>query len=133
MKTNMHLRASTQLFGRAKQLRLHPTKAEEKLWQYLRASQTGYKYRRQHPIANYVVDFYSYALKLAIEVDGEIHAEQFKQMEDEDKQNSLETHGLTVIRFTNDEVLNHIESVMEEIYRMQELIVANKSYDAEED
>jgi very-short-patch-repair endonuclease len=123
MKTNMHQRASSHLFGFAKSLRRNPTKAEEILWERLRGNQTGYKFRRQHPMMNFVVDFYSHQLRMVIEVDGEIHLGKFNQLEDESKDLNLEAAGYYVIRFTNHQVLNNIEEVMEEIYHFIQYVV----------
>jgi|WetSurMetagenome_2_1015567.scaffolds.fasta_scaffold102893_3 very-short-patch-repair endonuclease len=117
MKTNMHRRASTNLFGLAKKLRQNLTPAEEKLWERLRGNQTGYKFRRQHPMDFYVVDFYCFALLYVIEVDGGIHEDPLKKLEDENKDLDLEDKGYVVQRFSNDQVLNHIEDVMNEIYK----------------
>ena len=81
----MHLGAYGKLFQYARQLRENPTPAEQLLWERLRGNQTGYKFRRQHPLDKYVVDFYCLALKLAIEVDGPIHLDPSKKLEDENK------------------------------------------------
>ncbi|HEX5112815.1 MAG TPA: endonuclease domain-containing protein [Saprospiraceae bacterium] len=122
MKTNMHHGAKGNIFASARQLRRHPTPAEEKLWEHLRNSQTGYKYRRQHPCLSYIVDFYCHALKLVIEVDGAIHEGKVNKLEDAQKQQDLEASGMTVIRYTNEEVLSNIDNVMTHIYSMQELL-----------
>jgi len=120
MKTQMHLRASSHLFGFAKSLRKNPTKAEEKLWQYLRGNQTGYKYRRQHPLLNYIVDFYCHTLKLVIEIDGDIHLDPTVQLEDENKESSLVANDFMIFRFSNNQVLEEIEYVLKTIYSIQE-------------
>src|SRR5262245_34949711 len=117
MKTNMHLRASSHLFGYAKALRRNPTKAEAILWERLRGNQTGYKFRRQHPMSNFVVDFYCHALKYVIELDGDIHKNSIKELEDENKDLNLEAIGYAVQRFTNAQVENDIEEVMIEIHK----------------
>lgn len=88
----MFYEANPLLFERAKYLRNHLTDAEMKLWGYLRMRPMGYKFRRQHPIGIYIVDFYCHALKLVIEAD-----------------------GLQVIRFTNNEILKNTEHVTEQI------------------
>ena len=118
MKTNMHQGASGTIFANARNLRRHPTPAEAALWEQLRNSQTGYKYRRQHPLFGYVVNFYSHALKLVIELDGG----NSKQTEVFEKQKALEVLGLTVVRFTNEEVLSCTAQVMKQIYLMQDLL-----------
>ena len=116
MKTNMHLGARSNLFGFAKAMRLNPTKAEELLWSRLRGKQTGFKFRRQHPFTNYVVDFYCYSLQYVVEVDGDIHDNPVSQFEDGNKDIDLESKGIFVQRFTNEEVLGDIETVMLHIH-----------------
>jgi len=118
----MHHGATGNLFANARELRRHPTPAEEKLWQQLRNNQMGYKYRRQHPMMKYVVDFFCFELRLAIEVDGPIHEQPLNKLEDEQKQKDLESDGITVIRFTNQEVLEHTDEVLKQIHLMQEML-----------
>ncbi len=116
MKTNMHSSASPRLFGFARTIRNNPTEAEALLWSRLRGKQTGFKFRRQHPFSKYVVDFYCHAMKYVIEVDGGIHEEAVHQFEDEHKYIDLEAKGILVQRFSNEEVLNDIETVMLQIH-----------------
>ncbi len=98
----------------ARQQRVEPTPAEDTLWQWLRGKQLeNFKFRRQQPIERFIVDFYSSELRLVIEVDGEIH--QYTQAEDALRQAYLESIGLRVIRFTNDEVLHDVKSVLSRI------------------
>ena len=82
----------------------------------------GYHFRRQHPISKYVVDFYCEALKLVIEVDGNIHAEPMVIIEDRSKQDSLISYGLEVIRFTNDEIVKDVDGTVNLIKRKIDLI-----------
>lgn len=103
------------LFEKARDLRNRMTDAEFILWQYLKNKQLGVKFRRQHPIALYIIDFYCHQLKLVIEVDGSIHEVEEVKKFDLERQVHLEELGLTVIRFTNDRVLNHLENVLKEI------------------
>lgn len=117
MKTKMHLGAYGKLFQYARQLRENPTPAEQLLWERLRGNQTGYKFRRQHPLDKYVVDFYCLALKLAIEVDGPIHLDPSKKLEDENKDIDLAEKGIEILRFTNEQVLYQMEIVMDEIIK----------------
>ncbi len=66
--------APSENFGKAKSLRSKMTRAETQLWEELKkAPFSQFKFRRQHPVQNYIVDFYSHSLKLAIEVDGKYH------------------------------------------------------------
>ena len=95
-------------------MRVESTQAEEKLWQHLRNRQVqGLKFRRQHAIDRYIVDFYCPEARLVIEVDGPIH--EFTQDEDTQRQLKLEERGLRVLRFTNDQVLSELKDVLSEI------------------
>ena len=89
------------------------TEAEKEIWKYLRSKQLGYTFRRQHIIDNFIVDFVCLSKKLVIEIDGGIHLTQIE--EDELRTLKLNSKGFRVIRFTNEEVLNNIESVVERI------------------
>ncbi len=108
-----------QLLEAARNMRHEPTPAEKALWDRLRDRQiSGCKFRRQQTIERFVVDFYCAERKLIIEVDGSIHQTQREQ--DVERQVYLETLGLRVIRFTNDEILNHIDGVIERLSRVIE-------------
>jgi very-short-patch-repair endonuclease len=101
----------------ARHLRKNLTNAEQKLWRHIRSCQLqGYKFRRQAPIGQYIVDFVCLEKKLIIELDGGQHAEQREY--DHDRSEWLKSRGYTVIRFWNNEVLNNIGEVMEVIFRM---------------
>lgn len=101
---DMHYGASTVIFRRAEELRKFPTHAELIIWGYLAGNRLGVKFRRQHPLANYIADFYCHSLRLVIEIDGSIHNKQEVKINDNERQAHIESLGLTVIRFTNDEV-----------------------------
>ncbi len=95
----------------AREMRKNPTPAEEKLWQRLRRKQMlGYKFRRQHALERFIVDFYCHDAGLVIEVDGPIH--QYTPEEDAIRQEFLESLGLRVLRFTNEQVERDIEGVL---------------------
>jgi very-short-patch-repair endonuclease len=115
MKKEMFYDAGPTIFQRAKELRNNPTDAERILWMHLRTRPKGYKFRRQHPAAYYILDFYCHQLKLAIEADGPIHDEEDNKISDVERQNYIESIGITVIRFTNDEIQKHMKSVIEKI------------------
>ena len=108
--------ASPLIFLRAKHLRDNMTETEILLWEELKNKKLlNYKFRRQHPIGNFIVDFYCHKLKLVIEVDGAYH-NHFKQIElDNDRSEILEFQDLKIIRFTNDEIMNNISCVIQEI------------------
>ncbi|HMK17485.1 MAG TPA: endonuclease domain-containing protein [Chitinophagaceae bacterium] len=85
-----------------------------------------YKFRRQHPISIYIADFYCHKIKLVIEIDGSIHDTEEAKLNDKRRQQDLEDLKLTVIRFTNDQVKNEIESVIEIISSTINKLTANK-------
>ncbi|MBL7740791.1 MAG: endonuclease domain-containing protein [Chitinophagaceae bacterium] len=109
--SNHHYNKRLQPF--ANRLRKDMTKAEACLWKYvLRAGQLkGYSFRRQRPVLNYIADFMCMELMLVIEVDGITHQWEETIIKDEKKQKDLEAAGFTVIRFSDGEVLNHINAV----------------------
>ena len=94
-------------------MRKEPTPAEKRLWQQLRGNRLGVRFRRQHAIDRFIVDFYSRAASLVIEVDGSIH--QYSEAEDAVRQEFLQSLGLRVIRFTNDEIEHEIDAVLSQI------------------
>lgn len=103
-----------QLQSLAKQLRKRSTPSEQILWQYLRNRKLqGFKFKRQHPLYQYIADFYCHEKKLVIEVDGLIHEQQ--QVYDENRDKVLQQAGYTVVRFTNDQVLQNITHVLQSI------------------
>ena len=102
------------LLERAKEMRKNPTRAESALWTELRRKNLGHKFRRQHPIGRYIADFVCLRKRLIVEVDGDIH--QFQQEEDGERQSILERdHGFTILRFSNDEVLQNKDVVLAKI------------------
>ncbi|CAN5278881.1 hypothetical protein BH23BAC2_BH23BAC2_15250 [soil metagenome] len=105
---------SGELLKRAKEMRKNSTPAEEILWQKLKSKKLDAKFRRQHPIDNYIVDFVCLSKKLIIEIDGEIH--QFQKEADDQRQLKLEAKmGYRVLRFTNEEVLKDVRAVSRKI------------------
>ena len=100
------MRGSTpEIEQRAKEMRSKMTSAERVMWALLRKHrQAGFHFRRQHPMARFIVDFCCTKAKLCIEVDGSIHEQQRER--DEERTAWLEAMGYTVLRFTNDEILD---------------------------
>jgi very-short-patch-repair endonuclease len=99
-------------------LRASAPNAELVVWSHLRKKGVqGYRFRRQYSIGPYVVDFYCPALKLAVEIDGASHFREGAQAEDRRRQSFIESLGIRFLRFTNDEVFNNLEQVLEEIGR----------------
>jgi very-short-patch-repair endonuclease len=104
------IRGTTQeLDARARELRRAPTEAEAVLWNALRGWELA-KFRRQHAVDRFILDFYCPAKKLCVEVDGAIHDEQ--QERDELRTAFLEARGIRVIRFCNEEVLAQTRTVL---------------------
>ncbi|MBH8565625.1 endonuclease domain-containing protein [Nostoc sp. CENA67] len=95
-------------------MRCEPTPAEKLLWEKLRHKQVlGFKFRRQQTIDRFIVDFYCHEARLVVEVDGEIH--NYTQAEDAIRQEFLQSLGLEVVRFRNEDVLERMEGVLEVI------------------
>ena len=126
-KGGMFEGASFLLFEKAKQLRKKMTGAEEVLWMHLRKGENGFRFRRQHPIGAYIADFFCFKAKLIIEVDGSIHSNEEIKLNDITKQTDLEGLGYTVIRFSNFEVYNQIEKVLEVISQKVNNIIQSKT------
>ncbi len=97
----------------AKQMRKNPTEAEAIVWSRINASQLGYKFRRQHPIDDYIVDFVCLKKGLIVEIDGKIHQQQKEY--DAERTKQLERYGFTVLRFSNEEVIAATDKVIEKI------------------
>lgn len=91
------------------------TIAEELLWDRLRGRQLGFKFRRQHPLLDYIADFFCAEANLIIEVDGGYHSEESQMQLDEYRTERLINVGYRVIRFTNEDVCYNIESVLTKI------------------
>ena len=115
MATSMHYGAKKATFQFTYQLRKNLTPAEKSLWGYLSKRSLGLRFKCQHPAWIYVLDFYCHPLQLAIEVDGSIHLLEEIHQNDVDRETNLKSFGITIIRFTNNEVLNNIEHVLERI------------------
>lgn len=102
--------------SKAKIMRKHSTEAETLLWNHIRNKNIeDCNFRRQHPVAGYILDFYCPKLKLAIELDGSGHAKDNKVEKDKKRTTDLEKIGIKVLRFWNNEVLQNIESVVDVI------------------
>jgi very-short-patch-repair endonuclease len=112
--SDFHLPYDRELVPRAKELRKSMTHAEKKIWYgYLRT----FKFRvlRQRPIDHFIVDFYCPSLKLVIEIDGDSHFTDEGQAHDEERTQRLESYGLSIVRFTNQQVLREFQNVCEHL------------------
>jgi very-short-patch-repair endonuclease len=118
-------RTTAAIHQHAKDLRRDQTPAERRLWAYLRGKQLGgFRFRRQHPIGSFIVDFCCLSPRLAIEIDGDSHAEQVEY--DEARTAYLEERGFAVIRFTNEDAWRRLEGVLAEIMRRCEELITEQ-------
>ncbi|MHA1540831.1 MAG: endonuclease domain-containing protein [Alphaproteobacteria bacterium] len=101
----------------AQELRKKLTEAEELIWSFLRKKQLlNYKFRRQIPIRNYIVDFVCFEKKLIVELDGGQHCEEKNKNYDKRRAEVLEKSGFKVLRFWNNEIFDNLKGVLETIY-----------------
>ncbi len=114
MKKDQHWDTDPQLWARlkplARQKRQQPTPAEDRLWQALRDSQIGVKFRRQYTIERFIADFYCIKARLLVEVDGAYH--QYTGEEDLIRQEFLESLGIKVVRVRNQDVMTNLKGVV---------------------
>jgi very-short-patch-repair endonuclease len=112
----------TKLFNKTseklkrRELRTNMTKAEAIVWQKLRCKQLeNCKFRNQYSVDRFVLDFYSPELKLAIEIDGESHFQEGVAQYDKERQIFIESAGIQFLRFTNQDVYENLNGVLETI------------------
>lgn len=113
--SGMFYGASNLIFENAKKLRNTLTDSEALLWNHIKGKQLGVKFRRQHPISNYIADFYCHEARIVIELDGNIHNLPEILQNDIERQKHVEELGLIVLRYTNSELYNNTNKVLEEI------------------
>ena len=94
----------------ARRLRKNSTLPEVLLWQKIKQRALGVQFHRQVPMLNYVVDFYCHEIGLVIEIDGSSH--DFNYFNDANRQGKLENYGVQFLRFSNDDVLNNMFSLL---------------------
>ena len=118
------------IFRKAEELRNKMTRSEELLWNYLNHNEWNLKFRRQHPVSLYVADFYCHKLKLIIEIDGNIHELEDVKRNDTIRENNLKSFGLSVIRFKNEDVINHLGTVIKKIEELKNFLIVGKGFPA---
>jgi very-short-patch-repair endonuclease len=117
-RISMFYGADSNTLRAAHILRRSMTKAEAVLWKKLKDRKLFHtKFRRQHPINIFIVDFYCHQYRVVIEVDGDIHNDEIAKQYDSIRTDVLNNFGLKVIRFTNDQILYSLNSVLEKIQR----------------
>jgi very-short-patch-repair endonuclease len=108
--------AKPELLRIAGDLRHSLTSSERLLWEKLRNRKIlGFKFRRQHPFNEIILDFYCHDARLSVEIDGNIHNDQYQKERDKERTYILSKFGITEVRFSNREVENQIEKVLEKI------------------
>ena len=113
---NLHQGADGKLYEYGRQMRQSQTEAEKELWGLIRNKKiNGLKFRRQHPLGNYIADFYCHEKRLVIELDGEIHDTNEQAKRDNERTILMNRSNITVIRFLNEEVLNDSKLVIKKI------------------
>jgi very-short-patch-repair endonuclease len=101
----------------ARDLRQHMTDAEQLLWQCLRGNQLdGFRFRKQHPIERFVLDFYCPSVRGAIAIDGAQHTTSPGRANDEERTRGLNALGIRVLRFWNHEVLQDPQGVLQRVW-----------------
>ncbi|ACK66239.1 protein of unknown function DUF559 [Rippkaea orientalis PCC 8801] len=118
MKDTPRIRGTTpEIEAAARRLRCNLTPAEAYLWEALRGKKLkGLKFRCQHPVGRFILDFYCPSCKLAIEIDGSSH--DTKQEYDQVRTEKLAQYGYRVLRFTNEEVMTDLSRVLAEIEKV---------------
>ena len=114
MKRQRRWRAGAEVKQRARELRRQMTAAETVLWQELRGGRLGgVHFRRQHAVGPFILDFYCAASGLGIEVDGGVH--EGREVVDRMRTEALETRGIRILRFRNEDVLSDLPRVLTRI------------------
>jgi very-short-patch-repair endonuclease len=114
MKRKLFYGADPKTFRTARLLRKSMTLAEKILWNKLKDRKLfKTKFRRQHPIGSFIVDFYNHEFKLVIEIDGEIHENEQTEQYDSQRTNKLEKHGIKVLRISNHQVIYSTDSTID--------------------
>ena len=112
----MNFGAKREIFENARELRKRETEAEKILWNALRSRRCeGLKFRRQHPVQQFILDFYCHAYLLGIEIDGSVHENENVKEHDLNRKAEIENLGINIIRFSNEEVLNNLTEVLRKI------------------
>jgi very-short-patch-repair endonuclease len=119
--------ARPEILRIAGDLRRNMTKVEKLLWEQLRQRKIdGYRFRRQHPLNEFIVDFFCYEAMLVIELDGDVHDSDFQAERDLERTKILNQLGLTILRFSNKEVHQNITQVISTIREKIKTITLKK-------
>jgi very-short-patch-repair endonuclease len=120
----MYYGAKPLIFKLAKELRKTQTEAEKILWSKLNKNQIlGLQFRRQHPIDKFIADFFCPKIKLIIEIDGSIHDIPEYHNHDLGRSDKLNDFGITILRFTNEQIINEIDYTVNQIEKISENLI----------
>lgn len=105
--------ASPDSFEKARALRNNATEAENELWRHIRRKQLeGLRFRRQHPVSSFILDFYCHEARLAIELDGPIHNNPDQKSYDEERNKVIESLGIRTLRFKNEDIFKKLNETL---------------------
>jgi very-short-patch-repair endonuclease len=122
--------ATPDVFNKAKELRKSETDAEKQLWKLLNKNQVlGLQFRRQHPINRFIADFYCHKIRLVIELDGGVHQSTKSKEYDAGRSEVLSSFGITVVRFTNNQIFDDTESVINKIKEISQALLIKVTND----
>jgi len=123
---NLHKDAIGKLYQYGRELRKESTEAEKLLWAELRNRKlNGLKFRRQHPLDKFSVDFYCNEKKLVVELDGNIHDKAINKEYDEARTAMLSGLNVVVLRFKNEDVINNMKDVLKKISDAADMLNSN--------
>jgi imidazole glycerol-phosphate synthase subunit HisF len=125
MKKSMFYESSPIIFANARKLRDEPTSSEIIFWSLLKQHFSNFRFKRQHPISQYIADFYCHKLNLVIEIDGSIHDTEEVKNNDKLREEFLETLNLIIVGFTSDEVCKNGESVVKKLKELIDSLTIN--------
>jgi len=114
-----HFNSTNRTKQFAKSLRRPLTPAENRFWFYVKGKKLlGLKFRRQHPVGNFIADFYCHELKLVVEIDGNVHLLNAQKIRDIERDLKLKELGLSVLRFSNEDVFFNAQVIDEEVKKI---------------
>ena len=120
---NLHKEAIGKLYQYGRELRQELTAAEKSLWAELRNRKlNGLKFRRQHALDKFIVDFYCNEKKLVVELDGSVHDEKINKEYDEARSAMLAGLNIVVLRFRNEDVINNMKEVLKKINDVSDML-----------
>ena len=122
MNRSMFYESSPIIFANAKRLRNEPTASEIIFWGLLKQHFADFRFKRQHPVSQYIADFYCHKLRLVVEIDGGIHLSKDAIKTDKLRDEFMNSLNLKIIRFTNDEVCKNGEEVIKKLKELIEKI-----------